>query len=112
MKNQDAKSQKNMRKKIIQQLNSEEGNNICFDCDRTPAQWASVNNAIFLCLDCSGEHRAFGYNVSFIKSATLDNWYIKYFIKIKERSSAKSGEIWRKCSLKKLFIILQYLQVQ
>ena len=25
-------------------------------------------------MDCSGEHRGFGVNVSFIKSVTLDSW--------------------------------------
>ena len=42
--------------------------------DKQPAHWASVNNGIYLCLDCAGEHRGFGSSVSFIKSVTLDQW--------------------------------------
>ena len=46
----------------------------CFDCGKTPAQWASINNSIFLCISCSGIHRGFGVHISFIKSITLDAW--------------------------------------
>ena len=46
----------------------------CFDCGKTPAQWASINNSIFLCISCSGIHRGFGVQISFIKSITLDSW--------------------------------------
>ena len=45
----------------------------CFDCGKTPAQWASINS-IFLCISCSGIHRGFGVQISFIKSITLDSW--------------------------------------
>jgi len=46
----------------------------CFDCGKTPAQWASINNSVFLCITCSGNHRGYGVHISFIKSITLDTW--------------------------------------
>lgn len=52
----------------------EEDNQICFDCGSKPANWASINNGIFLCLSCSGNHRSLGVNISYIKSVTLDKW--------------------------------------
>ena len=36
--------------------------------------WASVNNGVFLCLNCAGIHRGFGVQVSNIRSLTMDNW--------------------------------------
>ena len=42
--------------------------------DNPQAQWASINNGIFLCLKCSSEHRTFGYSISLIRSVTLDKW--------------------------------------
>ena len=61
-------------KKQLEEIYTEESNSTCFDCDHKPAHWASISNGIFLCLDCSGEHRGFGIGVSFIKSVTMDQW--------------------------------------
>ena len=61
-------------KKQLEELYTEESNSTCFDCDNKPAHWASISNGIFLCLDCSGEHRGYGIGVSFIRSVTMDQW--------------------------------------
>jgi hypothetical protein len=55
-------------------LLKDEENLACFDCGKTPAQWASVNNAIYLCLSCAGEHRGLGVAVSYVRSITIDTW--------------------------------------
>jgi ADP-ribosylation factor GTPase-activating protein 1 len=72
----------NLLKNILEKLMNEEDNLTCFDCgnnnniiiDKKPAHWVSLNNAIYLCLDCSGEHRGLGVGVSYIRSITLDTW--------------------------------------
>ena len=61
-------------KKQLEELYNEESNSSCFDCDSKPAHWASISNGIYLCLDCSGEHRGYGIGVSFIRSVTMDQW--------------------------------------
>lgn len=58
----------------LQALMENEDNQICFDCGNKPACWASVNNGIFLCITCSGNHRSLGVNISYIKSVSLDKW--------------------------------------
>ena len=55
-------------KKQLESLYTDPNNSQCFDCDKQPAHWASISNGIYLCLDCSGEHRGFGCGTSFIKS--------------------------------------------
>jgi ADP-ribosylation factor GTPase-activating protein 1 len=55
-------------------LLTEPTNNFCFDCGSSPASWASVNNSIYLCLNCAGNHRSFGVNISYIRSITIDTW--------------------------------------
>ena len=31
-------------------------------------------NGVYLCIDCSGNHRGYGDNIRFIRSITLDSW--------------------------------------
>jgi hypothetical protein len=50
------------------------GFKICCDCDAKGPQWASVSFGIFMCLECSGRHRALGVHISFVRSGKLSNW--------------------------------------
>lgn len=71
-------SNKTQRQQLLNELCQVHENKFCFDCNKTPTQWVSINNGIFLCLECSTEHRNFGYNISFIKSTantTSSGWY-------------------------------------
>lgn len=36
--------------------------------------WTSASNAVFLCLQCAGNHRGLGVHRSFVKSIALDSW--------------------------------------
>lgn len=71
----------------VKSLLEVEGNNECFDCGiwdiylgKPNPQWVSINNAIFVCLECAGKHRNLGVQISYIKSLTIDQWYylLKY----------------------------------
>lgn len=59
---------------IFHELMQIDANKRCFDCGQISPQWASVNNGIFVCLSCSGIHRSYGVDISFIRSATMDSW--------------------------------------
>ncbi|OMJ85577.1 hypothetical protein SteCoe_13052 [Stentor coeruleus] len=59
---------------IFRELQTDKENTQCFDCSRIGAQWASVNNGIFLCFDCSSQHRSLGVQTSFVRSTTMDSW--------------------------------------
>jgi hypothetical protein len=58
----------------LKELLQKEGNGHCFECGESACLWASVNNAVFLCLKCAGVHRGLGVSVSFVRSITLDSW--------------------------------------
>ena len=44
------------------------------DCGNTPAMWASVTFGTYICVNCAGEHRSLGADVSFVRSLLLDKW--------------------------------------
>ncbi len=48
-------------------------NKLCFECGTASSKWASVNNAVFLCLKCSAIHRGLGVNISFVRSVDMGN---------------------------------------
>ena len=58
-------------KELIEIINKP-GNRKCFDCEASPANWLCVNNAIFLCSKCAGEHRGYGTIISNLKFMMLD----------------------------------------
>jgi len=59
---------------VFQELQLIDANKRCFDCGQISPQWASVNNGIFICLNCSGIHRSYGVDISFVRSVTMDSW--------------------------------------
>ena len=58
-------------KELIELINNPE-NRKCFDCETSPANWLCVNNAIYLCSKCAGEHRGYGTIISNLKFMMLD----------------------------------------
>lgn len=58
----------------LKQLMKIPENKKCFDCENISCQWASINNGIFLCTNCSGIHRGLGVDKSYIRSIVWDNW--------------------------------------
>jgi len=64
----------NNAKQVFEELFKNEENTTCFECGASSVQWTSVNNGIFLCLNCSSQHRCFGAHISLVRHITLDSW--------------------------------------
>ena len=68
----------------------------CFDCYQTNPEWASINNGIFLCISCAGQHRNLGLNISKIKSINLDVWNYEEYLIMKNSGNFRLKEFLEK----------------
>ena len=64
-------------RKRLEKLLKQGGNDKCVDCEKRGPRWASANLGVFMCIDCSGIHRALGVHISFVRSVNLDSWQEK-----------------------------------
>ena len=59
------------RQPLIKSIMNDEMNNECFDCGSSNPEFISINNAIFLCRNCSNIHKTFPLEISQIINNNL-----------------------------------------
>ena len=74
-------------------LLKEKENKVCFDCGNALPKWASINNGIFICLNCAGQHRGLGVQISFVRSVSMDSWEKKHIEIMKVGGNKRLKEV-------------------
>ncbi|XP_073947474.1 arf-GAP with dual PH domain-containing protein 1-like isoform X3 [Choristoneura fumiferana] len=60
--------------RLLHELQTKSGNNVCADCGADDPDWASYNLGIFICMRCASIHRGMGAHISQVKHLKLDRW--------------------------------------
>lgn len=64
-----------LRDKIFRKLRMKNDSRMCFECSNRNPVWISVTYGVYLCLECSGEHRRKGVHISYVRSVEMDKFY-------------------------------------
>jgi len=93
--NPDAFCAEEIRNKAMLIVRSQNDNKICFDCGVRNPSWMSLTLSVFLCLECSGDHRSMGVHLTFVRSATLDDFTPMQIIHTACGGNARAKEFFR-----------------
>ena len=72
-----------------------EVNDECIHCWTSDPKWASVNNGIFLCINCAAKHRNMGSHISFVRSISLDSWSNIQLKRMECGGNLKLKQFWK-----------------
>lgn len=62
------------QKRLFDEILSRPENKTCADCAGKGPTWCDLAFGVFVCINCSGEHRRLGQHITRIQSTRLDAW--------------------------------------
>ncbi|KAF9078536.1 hypothetical protein BDP27DRAFT_15384 [Rhodocollybia butyracea] len=80
--------------KMLLDLATQPGNDVCADCKARVPRWASHNLGIFICVNCASIHRKIGTHITKVKSLTMDSWTREQVERMKEMGNHNSNAIY------------------
>ncbi|KAI0462648.1 hypothetical protein LJB42_004144 [Komagataella kurtzmanii] len=79
---------------LLEIINSSENSNKCGECGSCYPTWASWNLGVLLCGRCASLHRVLGFDVSRVKSLSLEEWNEKELQQLKVLGNKKNTKKW------------------
>lgn len=62
------------RDAFFRKLRMKNENRTCFECKARNPTWISITYGVYVCLECSGEHRRKGVHISYVRSVEMDKF--------------------------------------
>jgi hypothetical protein len=78
----------------VEELMLRPENAFCADCSAPAPEWCSVNIGLFMCIECSGQHRRLGAHISKVRSTTLDMLLPEHIAQLRAWGNVKANEVW------------------
>mmetsp|Transcript_75071 Transcript_75071/g.174085 ORF Transcript_75071/g.174085 Transcript_75071/m.174085 type:complete len:403 (-) Transcript_75071:175-1383(-) len=79
-----------VRNSFFRKLRMRTENRTCFECSARNPTWISLSYGVYLCLECSGEHRRKGVHISFVRSVELDRFSPDQMVQMALGGNAKA----------------------
>mmetsp|Transcript_104683 Transcript_104683/g.223778 ORF Transcript_104683/g.223778 Transcript_104683/m.223778 type:complete len:412 (-) Transcript_104683:164-1399(-) len=83
------------RDAIFRKIRMKQENRTCFDCPTRNPSWISTSHGIFLCLECSGNHRRMGVHISYVRSCELDSFFPDQIVQMACGGNAKACRFYK-----------------
>lgn len=83
------------RNAFFRKLRMKTDNRTCFECATRNPTWISLSYGVYLCLECSGEHRRKGVHISFVRSVELDKFSPDQMVQMALGGNAKAWNYFK-----------------
>lgn len=90
-----------VRNAFFRKLRMKTENRTCFECSARNPTWNSLSFGVYLCLECSGEHRRKGVHISYVRSVELDQFRPDQMVQMALGGNGKAWTYFKQHSMGK-----------